>query len=163
MARELEKIVTAPCTVEEAFEAWTTDEGCRGFFAPNSHIEAKPGGAYELYFRPTAPEGQRGSEGCTVLACQAPTHLAFTWNNPPEITELRNKHTRVDVRIGPDPEGVRLSLIASDFPKDEAWQRSWDYFQRAWSIVLARFRQRFIDGPIDWNALQPPQNSAEST
>ena len=50
MARILEKQVTLPGSVEAVYSAWTTPEGCRGFFAPECNIDARPGGAYELFF-----------------------------------------------------------------------------------------------------------------
>ena len=150
MARILEKQVTLPGSVEAVFSAWTPPEGCRSFFAPECNIDARPGGAYELFFDPSQPEGSRGSEGCTVLELTPPHHLAFSWNQPPTLPSLRSEKTRVDVTFGSDPEGVRVKLVATGWGEGPEWAAAWDYFERAWSIVLGRLRQRFIEGPIDW-------------
>ncbi|MFT4622627.1 MAG: hypothetical protein ACI8PZ_001283 [Myxococcota bacterium] len=152
MPRELEKLVTLPGTVEEVFAAWTTHEGCRGFFAPECHVEPRVGGAYELYFDPGQPAGKRGSEGCTLLEYAPPSRLAFSWNQPPSLASIRDEKTRVEVTIRPDPEGVRVRLLATGWGDSDEWTQAWDYFERAWSIVLGRLRHRFVEGPVDWSS-----------
>ena len=54
----------------DVWKAWTTEDGTKTFFAPDCKIDLRPGGAYEMYFNPDAPEGDRGGEGCRILALE---------------------------------------------------------------------------------------------
>ena len=60
-AIHLEKVVKAG--VDDVWKAWTTQQGIATFFAPASLIETRVDGAYEMYFAPDSPAGQRGGEG----------------------------------------------------------------------------------------------------
>lgn len=64
---------------------------------PHADIELKPGGKYEIFFSKSVPEGQRGSEGCTILAHAPDVMLAFTWNAPPSIPTLREAGAQTQV------------------------------------------------------------------
>src|SRR5262245_38931292 len=69
--------------------AWTTSDGLATFFGEKDTIELRNGGPFEILFSTAAPEGQRGSEGCQVLAYLPGEMLSFTWNAPPSIPALR--------------------------------------------------------------------------
>lgn len=92
--------ITIPASIDEVWRAWTTEEGVKTFFAPDCHIELKPGGAYEIFFNPGAPPGERGGEGNIVLAYHEPTMFSFTWNSPPHLSEVRQQMTHVMIRLG---------------------------------------------------------------
>src|SRR5439155_19424587 len=114
-ARAIRKTVTVKAPVEDVWEAWTTAEGARTSFGPDARIELRPGGAYEIYFNPDEPEGDRGSEDCKVLAYRKPQFLVFSWNAPPESPSLRKGRakTRVDVRLEPSGHRTHVSLTHS--------------------------------------------------
>jgi uncharacterized protein YndB with AHSA1/START domain len=139
---------------QDVWAAWTTVEGATSFFAPAARIEARPGGPYEIWFAPEAPDGSRGSEGCTVISIDPPKRLSFTWNFPPSIPELRDKGVlaRVTVEFLPGSmDGSTLvSLVHDEFPEGEAGEKGRAYFEKAWDTVLARLQQRFRSGPVDW-------------
>lgn len=44
--------VNAP--IEKAWDAWTTPEGIKTFFAPDCKVDLRVDGAYEIYFFPEA-------------------------------------------------------------------------------------------------------------
>lgn len=152
-ARALRRSVTLSAGVNDVWEAWTTVEGARTFFAPEARIELKPGGAYEIYFDLEAAEGLRGSEGCKVLAYRRPQFLVFSWNAPPKIPTLRNRRakTRVEVRLERDGDKTEVTLTHSGWGKGADWDECFDYFERNWDVVLSRLKQRFESGPIDWS------------
>jgi PTH1 family peptidyl-tRNA hydrolase len=149
-ARAVRKSVRVPAPREEVFDAWTTVEGARTFFAPDASIELKPGGAYELYW--DEQPGDRGSEGCKVLAYRRPQFLVFSWNAPPEIPTLRKKRakTRVEVRLEEAGDETEVTLTQSGWGKGADWDECFHYFERAWALVLSRLKARFQSGPIDW-------------
>ncbi len=144
--------VVVEASVEEVFAAFTSDRGARTFFAPQAKIEARPDGAYELYFLLDAPEGSRGGEGCTVVEIAPPGLIAFTWNFPPTIPTLRDARTLVTVQLSPLEDGqARVDLEQEGFRTGPDWDEGRAYFESAWGIVLSRLQQRFASGPIDWD------------
>lgn len=152
-----EVVVNGP--VGEVWRAWTTSDGARTFFAPGARIEPRVDGAYEIYFRPEAPAGLRGTEGMRILAFEPEKRLAYTWNAPPEIPEIRGQRTQVIVELEAlGAERTRVCLTHLGWGRGEAWDRAYAYFDRAWgAIVLPRLVARFASGPIDWSA--PPEPS----
>lgn len=134
--------VAAP--VDEVWKAWTTVEGVTSFFAPQARIEARPGGAYEMYFEPTAPAGSRGAEGCKLLSLDPPHRLAFDWNAPPSLPAVRLQRTIVNVQLEPLPGGgTEVRLTALGFGHGAEWERAHAYFERAWGQVLEWLAQRY--------------------
>ena len=150
--RVLRAELDLPVLPAAAFEAWSTEAGVRSFFAPGANIEPRVDGAYEILFFPDAPAGQRGAEGQHVLAFEPPRRLAFTWNAPPSIPEVRGQHTVVVVEFEPlDAGRTRLRFSHGGWGEGPAWDKAYDYFDHAWSaVVLPRLVHRFAHGPLDW-------------
>ncbi len=148
-----EKLI--PASITEVWDAWTTEEGVKTFFAPACRIDLRPGGAYEMYFDVEAAPGLRGGEGCCILAIEKPILLSFTWNFPPEISGLRNDRqgTHVTLRLLKEStEATRVRLIQDGWGSGVDWEKGKTYFARAWGeIVLPRLYQSFTVGPISWN------------
>ena len=156
--RIIAKDVTVSAPLERVWAAWTTSEGTASFFAPKSHVELRVGGPYEMYFVPDAPEGSRGSEGCHVLSYIPKEMLSFEWNAPPSIPTLRTAgaKTHVVLRFEELDEGrVRVKLAHLGFGRGEAWDKYYEYFDRAWGRVLENFEAQFP--PAGETSKQPPQ------
>ena len=112
-----------------------------------------PGGRYEIFFNPDAPEGQRGGEGCRILALQAPIMLSFTWNAPVELPHVRGQNTHVIVRLFKSgADRTVITLTHDGWGEGGEWDEAFKYFERAWGkIVLPRLKHRFKHGPVDWD------------
>ncbi len=61
-----------PAPPEAVWEAWTTEAGLTGFFAPAVNLDLRVGGAFEILFYPDRPPGQRGAEGTWLMAIEPP-------------------------------------------------------------------------------------------
>ena len=143
-----EVMVDAPPA--RVWDAWTTTAGVKTFFAPDLRI----GGAYELYFVPTAPAGTRGSEGCKILSFLPRSMLSFSWNAPPKFPGLRGKKTWVVVELQPAGKGkTRVRVTHLGWKRGKNWHKVNAYFQRAWGVVTKRLQRRFKEGPVDWKKL----------
>lgn len=155
--RSIDGEVLVPAPVDEVWKVWTTAEGAESFLAPRCRIEARPGGAFEILFDLTAEPGEQGSEGMTVMAVQAPAMLAFTWNAPPHLAEVRGQRTHVVVRLAAaGPGSTRVTIRHDGWGDGGQWDEAFAYFERAWKqVVLPRLRHRFTVGPVDWR--QPPR------
>ena len=55
--RAIEKEVVVRATLDEAWSAWTTRQGITSFFAPDAKVEARVGGAFQIYMDPGAAPG----------------------------------------------------------------------------------------------------------
>src|SRR5262245_30917950 len=152
--RILVKDVTVKASVREVWNAWTTAEGVKSFFARDAKIEAVAGGAYEIYFSPEAPEGSRGAEGCRVLAVDPLRSLAFDWSAPPTMPEVRKKRTNVQIQlVEKGPKETEVRLVSLGWGTGDEWVKAHQYFDKAWSFVLGNLQKRFAEGPIDWKSM----------
>jgi uncharacterized protein YndB with AHSA1/START domain/uncharacterized protein YciI len=150
--RMVRKEVVVPATADQVWETWTTTEGLKTFFSANARVELQVGGPFEIYFLMDNPYGSRGSEDCTILSYLPKKMLAFEWNAPPQFGELRDKRTQVILEFtAVDPEHTRVILAQIGWGEGAEWRRLYDYFDRAWEIVLGNFKKRFESGPIQWS------------
>jgi uncharacterized protein YndB with AHSA1/START domain len=146
-----------PAPISEVWKAWTTEEGAKTFFTPDCKINLVPSGEYEMYFMPGAPAGQKGGEGCRILAIEPEKMLSFTWNAPPQFPKIRKQYTTVVLRFEKlTDDRTTVSLTQVGWGESEEWQKVYHYFLGAWGkVVFPRLKYRFAKGPIDWQ--NPPK------
>jgi uncharacterized protein YndB with AHSA1/START domain len=153
--RQIKVSVEVSATPEQVWRLWTSDEGVRSFFAPDSRIDARVDGAYEIFFNPAAAPGEKGADGMRVLALEPNRRLAFTWNAPATLPSVRNQRTVVSIEIAPiDTVRTRVTLRHQGWGAGPEWDRAIEYFEQAWNgFVMPSFQRRVALGPIDWKAL----------
>lgn len=137
-------------SVSEVWKAWTTTEGIASFFAPESKIDLRPNGAFEMYFDPSAADGLRGGEGNEFLALDPEKMISFTWNAPPHLKTVRNQRTWVTVHFERiDDNNTRVKLTNGGFGAGGEWEKSFEYFSKAWpDYVMKSLRERFEKKPV---------------
>jgi len=150
--RLIQKEVIVSASLDEVWEAWTTLAGVKTFFASKANVELAIGGPYEMFFNLDAPPGSQGGEGLKVLSYLPKEMLSFEWNAPPDFPTLREKElTWVVVQFEPlQSNRVRVKLTHLGWKDGDEWERLYQYFLRAWEIVLGRLVYRFSSGPLDW-------------
>jgi uncharacterized protein YndB with AHSA1/START domain len=150
--RAIDKTIDVPATMDQAWDAWTTEAGITSFMAPAARIEPRPGGLFEIHFDPLAQAGDRGADDMRYLALQPKTMLSFTWNAPPSLPQARSQGTAVIVRFEPlGDKQVRVSLHHVGWGDGGEWDQAYAYFDKAWGKVLGNLKTRFESGPIDWS------------
>ncbi|MES2960726.1 MAG: SRPBCC domain-containing protein [Pseudomonadota bacterium] len=151
--RAIDKSIEVAASVDQAWEAWTTREGIVSFFAPDARIEARVGGAFQIYIDPGAAPGSKGADDMRFLALQPKKMLSFDWNAPPHLPEARAQRTFVVVRFEPvNDKLTRVTLHHSGWGDGGQWDQAYAYFDRAWGAVLGNLKKRFDSGPQDWTA-----------
>jgi len=150
-----EVVVDAP--VAKVWEAWTTEAGVQSFFARGAHIEPRVDGAYEIFFDPSQPPGQRGGDGMRILALEPNKRLAFTWNAPPTQPVIRAQRTMVILDFAPaGSDRTRLRFSQVGWGEGPEWDTAFGYFDKAWGhYVLPRLVQRFRPGGLDPASKEP--------
>lgn len=138
-----EKIIDKQIVVEESLDSvwwrWTTSEGIASFFAPDSKVELKSGGFFEMYFLPEEEYGKRGGEGSRILSFLPHEMLSFTWSAPPYIPEIRNHEHKTWVVIQfskTEEENVLVRIRHLGWLDGEKWDETYNYFDKAWPAVL---------------------------
>jgi len=151
---KLEFEININASPEEVYNAWTTTEGIKSFFAPDGKVELKMFGDYHIYFFPNAPEGSRGAEDEKVISYQKNKMISFTWGFPPMLPDLRaNQKTVVTIRFFETEDGkTKIIFRQTGWGESEDWQKGYNYFVNAWGkSVLPKLIYSFEAGPIDWN------------
>lgn len=149
--RALDKQVVVKATPAQVWAAWTTREGITSFFAPEAEIEARVGGAFHIHIDPLAAPGSRGADDMRYMALQEPRMLSFDWNAPPSLPEARRQRTFVVLRFEPvSATETRVSLHHTGWGDGGEWDKTYQYFDQAWGVVLGNLQTRFETGPKDW-------------
>ncbi len=126
--------VSAP--PHEVWRAWTSAEQIDAWWGPpDSNIDFRIGGAFEILFTMEVEEGLRGSEGCVYLGYVPNEMISFTWNAPPHL-RLREAHTWVVITFSPAEAGTAVSLTHTGFLEGDDWDDYIAYFEEAWRFVL---------------------------
>lgn len=149
--------VVVDAGVGEVWDAWTTEDGIRSFFAPDCHVDFRVDGLYEIFFAPDAPEGERGADGMRLMLIEPGKMLSFTWNAPLHLHTVRGQRTHVVLWFDDEGDGkTRLTLRHDGWGEGEEWDKAYEYFEEAWlDVVLPRLKYRFSVGPVDWK--NPPR------
>jgi len=142
--------VNAP--IAKVWDAWTTPEGIKTFYAPDCKVDLRVDGAYEIYFFPEAKPGERGGEGIRILALEPMRRFAFTWGAPPTIPYVRGQRTMVILEF--EKKDARHTLVHFThlgWGEGASWDEAYEYFDHAWNeVVLPRFRYAMEVGAVDW-------------
>ena len=152
--RAIEIKVMVPVDSSSAWMLWAGSEGLAQWWTEHTRVELRPGGHYEILFNPEEAPGDRGGDWCRVLSYLPGKMLSFTWNAPPTLA-TRPLHTWVVLTFDPDVEGTVVTLTHLGWPEsglaDPAsdWQATFEYFEDAWSYVMAKFLAHFEDDDDD--------------
>ena len=88
--RAIHEVITVKASVEEVWNAWTTTDGIKTFFAPDAEVELRVDGPFWIYMNPYAAAGMKGADEMRIIGFQDKKMLSFTWNAPSnQVTELR--------------------------------------------------------------------------
>ena len=66
--RSIDKQIDVAASLDEVWGAWTTRDGIRSFFAPDANIDARVGGAFQIYMDPLAEPGLKGFAAAPAAA-----------------------------------------------------------------------------------------------
>lgn len=151
--RAINEKITVKASADDVWKAWTTSEGIKTFFAPDAHVDARVDGAFQIYINPLAQPGLKGADDMRFLALQDKKMISFTWNAPPSLPEARKQRTVVIVRfISRGDQLTEVTLHHVGWGEGGEWDKTFDYFSKAWPNVLKNLKKRFDDGPIDWKS-----------
>ncbi|UFJ41680.1 SRPBCC domain-containing protein [Brevibacillus humidisoli] len=145
---QIVKEVTIAASPELVWWAWTSSDRVAAWFAPEANVEARVGGAFELFFDPANRE-QMSTKGCIYTELKPKERLAFTWKGPDPFAELMNRQaelTRVVVTLQEENGGTRLLLEHAGWGDGDEWAKALEWHQMAWDQVLGSLKSALESG-----------------
>lgn len=137
--------------IMQLWNKWTTHEGLKTFFGKDNQIDLQPNGVFEIYFLLDQPVGMRGSEGCKVLSFLPKKYFSFTWNIPPNFSELRKSGYKSWVTVEFDSineKQTTITLTHFGWTDDEKLNPVIDYFTLAWDKVFSNLSKFDEEIPV---------------
>ncbi|MDQ0271427.1 SRPBCC family protein [Cytobacillus purgationiresistens] len=124
--------------------AWIDSARVAEWFAPEAVIEAKEGGAYELFFIPGNKQ-EMNTKGCKIIKMATENELQFTWRGPDPFNELMNAEndlTVVQVSLEKiDESTTSVHINHTGFKNDDNWSEAFKWHEMAWSGVLKSLKE----------------------
>ena len=145
-AVRIEVSISAP--LERVWQAWTETEQVTEWFSPGANVEARVGGAFELFFDPSDHDHQ-STKGCVFIAVEPMGRLAFTWKGPDQFDEVMNQPgglTSAVVTFQREGEAVRVSVEHGGWGDGEEWERAKAWHLNAWRDVLGSLKSTLEAG-----------------
>ena len=141
--------VTIHAPVDLVWYAWTIPERVSEWFAPETVVELKEGGAYELYFIP----GNRTSmntKGCKITKLINEKELHFTWKGPDQFEALMNKEDELTIVkvsfLSINDNFTKVVVEHSGLKDNEDWLEAINWHEMAWSGVLDSLKSALEKG-----------------
>ena len=134
--------VTIAAPREWVWLAWTQSERITQWFAPEAHIEPRLGGAFELYFTPSAKE-QMSTKGCMITLWEPEERLSFTWKGPDPFAPIMNHAdslTYVLVTLSEAEGATKITVEHFGWGETEAWEQAKSWHVQAWTQVLSSLK-----------------------
>ena len=143
------KEITINAPLNLVWYAWTISERVSEWFAPETVVEAKEGGAYELYFIPGNSTGMN-TKGCKITKLINKKELHFTWKGPDQFEAVMNKEnelTKVKVYFESiDDCSTKVIVEHIGFKDNADWSEAINWHQTAWSGVLDSLKSTLEKG-----------------
>jgi uncharacterized protein YndB with AHSA1/START domain len=156
-AKRLDFETTVPATVAQVWEALSTSKGLSTWLFPNAVVDLRPGGDWIVKF----PGGSTG--GGTIVAFVPQQKLEIAALAPDQFPTVRRDrtHATFELRATPDGKSTVVHLAQTGWKSGEEWDKAYDYLAGGNAELLETLRQRFVNGPVDWDAMfkqsqQPP-------
>ncbi|MFX3673340.1 MAG: SRPBCC domain-containing protein [Paenisporosarcina sp.] len=141
--------VTINAPLNLVWYAWTISERVSEWFAPETVVEGKVGGAYELYFVPGNKTGMN-TKGCKITKLVNEKELLFTWKGPDQFDDIMNNENELTiVKVSFETineNSTKVSIHHTGFLDDESWAEAFQWHQMAWSGVLSSLKSALEKG-----------------
>jgi uncharacterized protein YndB with AHSA1/START domain len=159
---ELSVVVSAP--LEEAWRMYTTADGFRTWAAPFAKIDLRVGGEYETSYNSAAAAGAPANIRNEIVAL-IPLRLVVIRNvqAPPDTpfdaptfqaTQTAVHFHAIDQRL------TRVTLQNAVYLDGAKYDGVYKFFLAGNRWTLAKFRERFERGPVEWGKPEPLQPAA---
>src|SRR5437762_13343223 len=98
-----EVVIETP--VEKVFNAWVEPELLTCWLTRQAHVEARRGGAYELFWDVKNP-ARNSTKGCRIRELVPNEKISFNWKGSEEYAEVMGAATVVTISLETTEEGT---------------------------------------------------------
>jgi uncharacterized protein YndB with AHSA1/START domain len=147
---------TVDAPVGEVWGLWTTSQGLGSWMAPVVGVELEVGGVWEASYDRTAPLGADGNIRNEILA-YVPSRMfamrvaAVPPGYPFPLETVREAHT-VYVFDPVSEASTRITVYGMGYGEGPLWDTMYDVGVQTTQYTLAEFRNRLLNGPVNWDA-----------
>jgi uncharacterized protein YndB with AHSA1/START domain len=146
--KALQLEVTIPASIHDVWQAMSTSEGLASWLAPKTHVDLRPGGDWLVIF-----PGSTG--GGTIVDFKREQRIEIRALAPDQFPTVRRERTDALFTFEAlDANTTRLTLRQTGWKQGEEWDKAYAYLAAGNATLLNMLRQRFIDGPTDWQKMQ---------
>lgn len=147
--KRLDFEATVPATVAQVWEALSTSKGLGTWLFPNAVVDLRPGGDWIVKF----PGGSTG--GGTIITFVPQQKLEIAALAPDQFPTVRRErtHATFELRATPDGKSTVVHLAQTGWKSGEEWEKAYEYLAGGNAELLESLRQRFVSGPVDWDAM----------
>jgi uncharacterized protein YndB with AHSA1/START domain len=123
------------------WRAWVEPEQLSQWLALKAKVEARVGGAYELFWD-AKKDDSNCTKGCRLFAVVPNRRLAFDWKGPDHLREVMNAGalTKVEVRFERTDDGARVDFIHFGFGDGKDWEKALKWQKKAWQVAFERLQ-----------------------
>ncbi|MBU1938056.1 SRPBCC domain-containing protein [bacterium] len=134
--------MTFAASVGKVWEAWTTAAGITAWLPLEATIEARVGGAFELFF--AAPDREHMStKGCKFTLVEPKKRLEFTWRGPDQFLAFMNDpepRTFGTVEFSDDKGKTRMAFEHEGWGEGDAWDEAREWHRMAWERAFGNLK-----------------------
>ncbi len=136
-----------PAPLPAVWEAFTTSAGLSTWLGPNAAVDLRPGGDWLVHF----PGGSTG--GGTIVSFEPQKEIVISALAPDKFPTVRAQRTRAVFQFEARGDATVVRLIQTGWQQGAEWDHAYEYLVAGDAQLLAMLHKRFLEGPIDWNAM----------
>lgn len=146
-AKQLVIELEVPAPLPAVWEAFTTSAGLSTWLGPNAIVDLRPGGDWLVRF----PGGSTG--GGTILSFEQQKEIVISALAPDRYPNVLATRTRAAFQFEARGDYTVVRLVQTGWLQGPEWDHAYQYLVAGNAQLLAMLHKRFLEGPIDWNAM----------
>ncbi len=144
------------CSLDKAWELFTTTEGLRTWMAPVVEVDFSTGGRWEVSYDKSKKVGDPGNI-INEIVCIVPKEMYVTRvrqvpDNFPFDPELVFQGRSVLQFEEVGENRVKLTLTGTGYGEGPEWDRIYNFGLWGNRVTLRDLHKRIENGPVDWDA-----------
>ncbi len=124
---------------DKVYEAWVTPDLLERWLTRRANVQAKVGGAYELFWDLKNPV-VNSTLGCRTTDIGPNSELSFNWKGTEQYAAVMGTRTRVFVRFEPKDNGTLLRFIHTGWGTGADWEKARLWQAEAWREAIENLK-----------------------
>jgi uncharacterized protein YndB with AHSA1/START domain len=147
--RALRFEVLVPASLDQVWEALTTEKGLSTWIWRDVRVDLRPGGDWLVLY----PGGKTG--GGTVISFAPKRQLVLSAMAPEQFPTVREQRTKAVFELDSvTPGETKVVLLQTGWKQGREWDDAYEYLAAGNATLLTQLQRRFVSGPIDWTKLK---------